>query len=112
MFDAADGLRGDLLTLLGRHDEAVACLEAAAALCERARVVPTRSGLHTSSLGHSRPETAAETATEPTRSPPTRSPRATELGMPNEAKAAQAVLDDRLDQRESCAITGAAIARP
>ena len=52
VFDAADGLRGDLLTLLERLDEAVACLEAATALCKRARIVPhsirtrapTRSG--------------------------------------------------------------------
>jgi class 3 adenylate cyclase len=37
VFDAADSVRGMLLVVLDRVDEAVACHEAAAALCERAR---------------------------------------------------------------------------
>ena len=92
VFDAADGVRGDLLTVLGRHDEAVDCLEAAAALCERARVVP--DSIRTSHQlaralasrdgpgDHDRARTLAAHA----------SARATDLGMPDEAKAAQAVL--------------------
>jgi hypothetical protein len=40
VYDSADSLRGDLLRMLGRHDEAVACGDAAAELCELARCVP------------------------------------------------------------------------
>jgi hypothetical protein len=40
IFDAADSVRGMLLTTLGRYDEAVACHEAAADLCERAEGMP------------------------------------------------------------------------
>ena len=79
--------------MLGRYDEAVACLEAAAALCERARVVP--NSIRTSHQlaralasrngpgDHDRARTLATDALA----------RATELGMPHEAEAAQAVLD-------------------
>ncbi|HEX5615568.1 MAG TPA: AAA family ATPase [Acidimicrobiia bacterium] len=41
VYDSADSLRGALLSMLGRHDEAVACGEAAAELCERSGCVPT-----------------------------------------------------------------------
>lgn len=40
VYDSADSLRGGLLSMLGRHAEAVACGEAAQALCERAGCVP------------------------------------------------------------------------
>lgn len=40
VYDSADSLRGGLLRMLGRHDEAVACGDAAAELCELARCVP------------------------------------------------------------------------
>jgi hypothetical protein len=40
VFDAADSVRGMLLDLLDRTDDAIACFEAAAALCERARDLP------------------------------------------------------------------------
>ncbi len=93
VYDAADAVRGDLLTVLGRHAEAVACLEAAAALCERARTVPhsirTAHRLAralVSRNGHGDHERAHVLAADALA-------RATELGMPNEAKAAQAVLD-------------------
>ena len=92
VFDAADGLRGELLTMLGRHDEAVACLEAAAALCERARVVPhsirtarqlARALAFRDGLGdHDRAHALAADAFA----------RATEIGFHLDAKAAQAVL--------------------
>jgi tetratricopeptide (TPR) repeat protein len=93
VYDTADGLRGDLLTLLGRYDEAVACLEAAAALCEQARIA-----VHSIRTSHQlaralasrngggdreRAHTFAADALV----------RATELGMPHEAESAQAVLD-------------------
>ena len=80
------------MTLLGRHDEAVACLEAAAALCERARVVPNSirtahqlARALASRDGHGDRDRAHALAADAFA-------RATELGMPNEAKAAQAVL--------------------
>ncbi|MGZ8763104.1 MAG: ATP-binding protein [Acidimicrobiia bacterium] len=41
VYDSADSLRGALLSMLARHDEAVACGEAAASICERAGCVPT-----------------------------------------------------------------------
>ena len=41
VYDSADSLRGALLSMLGRHDEAVSCGEAAASICERAGCVPT-----------------------------------------------------------------------
>ncbi len=92
VFDAADGVRGDLLTVLGRHDEAVACLEAAAALCERARVVPqsirTAHQLARALVSRAGPGDSHRARTLATDA----FARATELGMPNEAKAAQAVL--------------------
>ena len=93
VIDAADSVRGDLLTLLGRHDEAVACLEAATTLCERARVVPQSirtahrlARALASRDGHGDRDRARTLATDALA-------RATELGMANEAKSAQAVLD-------------------
>ncbi len=93
VFDAADGLRGSLLSLLGRHDEAVACLEAAAALCERARSVPHSirtshqlAAALASRDGHGDRETARALATDALE-------RATQLGMPHEARSAQAALE-------------------
>jgi hypothetical protein len=93
VFEAADAVRGDLLTVLGRHDEAVACLEAATVLCERARIVPhsirTSHQLARALASRGGPgdrDRARTLATDALA-------RATELGMPHEAKAAQAVLD-------------------
>ena len=40
VFDAADSVRGMLLAVLDRLDEAITCFEAASAVCERAGDVP------------------------------------------------------------------------
>jgi class 3 adenylate cyclase len=94
IFDAADTSRGKLLLLLGRVDEAVASLEAAAALCERARSVmlSVRTGpalaaalLARDDAGdRDRSRAIAEAARD----------SAARIGMPYEMREAQAVLGE------------------
>lgn len=93
VFDAADSVRGMLLAVLDRVDEAIACHEAATAVCERsgnrpnalmnahrlARALVTRDGPG----DRERAITLAADALE----------QATELGMAPDVRFAQAVLD-------------------
>ncbi len=93
VFEAADSVRGMLLFLLDRVDEAVACHEAAAVLCERARSVPhgimNQHRLARALARRNEPgdrERARELATDALK-------RATEIGLAPDARFAQAVLD-------------------
>ena len=111
VFDTADGIRGELLSLLGRHDEAVACLEAAAELCERAGRAqldpdrtPARSGARVPRWQRGpRPRYALATDAF-ARAPPS-------SACPPRPKRRRRCSSSST-QCESCAITGAAIARP
>jgi hypothetical protein len=93
-FDAADSVRGMLLVLLDRFDEAVACHEAANALCERAGD-ETHSVMNQHRLAHAlvmrdgpgdreRARSLAAEALE----------RATALNLAPDARFAQTVLDE------------------
>jgi hypothetical protein len=92
-FDVADSVRGMLLSTVGRHDEAIACLEAAAELCTHAGAV-THSVMNTHRLasalaarnGPGDRARARELANDALH-------RATELGMAPDVGFAQRVLD-------------------
>jgi class 3 adenylate cyclase len=93
VFDAADSVRGMLLMLLDRVDEAIACFEAAAALCKRANDLPhavmNAHRLAGALLARGDPgdrERACELAT-------TARERAVALGQAPDIRFAQAVLD-------------------
>jgi tetratricopeptide (TPR) repeat protein len=93
VFDSVDSLRGALLSMLGRHDEAVACGTAAAQLCERAGCIPTavKNGhqLAASLLARGAPgddDRARALAAEAL-------DRATSLGLGPDVRSARAVLE-------------------
>jgi hypothetical protein len=93
VFEAADSVRGMLLLVLDRVDEAIACHEAAAQLCERARSLPhaimNQHRLARALTRRNQPgdrERARELAADAFE-------RATEIGLAPDVRFAQAVLD-------------------
>jgi class 3 adenylate cyclase len=92
-FESADSVHGLLLGVLGRHDEAVTALEAAAAFCANGRFVPfgvmNQHRLAAALVARDAPgdpERARALATDA-------SARAEELGMRHDVRFAQLVLD-------------------
>jgi hypothetical protein len=93
VFDAADSVRGMLLMVLDRIDEAIACFEAATELCERARDAPHGvMNSHRLAGAYARRGRTEDLVRARALAAVARD-RATELGQTPDARFAQAVLD-------------------
>jgi hypothetical protein len=93
VFDAADSVRGMLLMVLGRVDEAIVCFEAAAELCDRGHDAPHGVMNAHRLAGALARRGGAEDVVRARALAASARDRATELGQAPDVRFAQAVLD-------------------